>query len=75
MILLEWLIEVNFDLDVFFERILTEELKLLKHTSRSQLNRLNQILIEKNKPTINKEGFNELLLKLDTLIEERSLPF
>ena len=75
MILLEWLIDVNFDLDVFFERILTEELKLLKHTSRSQLNRLNQILIEKNKPTINKEGFNELLLKLDTLIEERSLPF
>lgn len=75
MIFLEWLIDCDFNLDVFYERFLTEELKLLKNTSRSQLSRLNQILVAKNKPTVNKEAFNEMLLKLDQAIEERSLPF
>lgn len=75
MIFLEWMIDCDFDLDVFYERFLTEELKLLKDTSRSQLSRLNQILIAKNKPTVNKDSFNEILLKLDRAIEERSLPF
>lgn len=75
MIFFEWLIDCDFNLDVFYERFLTEELKLLKNTSRSQLSRLNQILVAKNKPTVNKEAFNEMLLKLDQAIEERSLPF
>ena len=75
MIFLEWMIDCDFNLDVFIERFLTEELKLLKNTSRSQLSRLNQILIAKNKPTVNKEAFNDMLLKLDQAIEERSLPF
>ena len=75
MIFLEWMIDCDFNLEVFIERFLTEELKLLKNTSRSQLSRLNQILIAKNKPTVNKDSFNEMLLKLDRAIEERSLPF
>ena len=75
MIFLEWMIDCDFNLDVFFERFLNEELKLLKNTSRSQLSRLNQILVAKNKPTVNKNEFNEMLLTLDQKIEERSLPF
>ena len=75
MIFLEWLIDVDFNLDVFMERFFNQLLDLLKNTSRSQLIRLNQILLEKNKETITQSKFDEILIKLATLIDERSLPF
>ncbi len=75
MIFLEWLIDVDFNLDVFMERFFIQLLDLLKNTSRSQLTRLNQILLEKKKETITQSKFDEMLIKLATLIDERSLPF
>ena len=69
------LIDVDFNLDVFMERFFNQLLDLLKNTSRSQLTRLNQILLEKNKETITQSKFDEMLIKLATLIDERSLPF
>jgi len=75
MILLEWLIESNFNSDIFLERILNEELDLLKETNKNQLNRLNQYFIEKNKPKINFEQFDELITNIDRMLDERSLPF
>jgi len=75
MIFLEWLIDVDFNLDVFMERFFNQLLDLLKNTSRSQLTRLNQILLEKKKETITQSKFDEMLIKLATLIDERSLPF
>ena len=55
--------------------LLTEELNLLKNTTRSQLNRFNQYLIENGKNKMDFDGFNKLLVKIDDIIEERSLPF
>ncbi|MBQ6783478.1 MAG: replication initiation factor domain-containing protein [Acholeplasmatales bacterium] len=75
MIFLEWLIDVDFNLDVFIERFFNQLLELLKNTSRSQLTRLNQILLEKKKDTITQSKFDGMLIKLATLIDERSLPF
>ena len=75
MIFLEWLIDVDFNLDVFMERFFNQLLDLLKNTSRSQLIRLNQILLEKKKETITQSKFDGMLIKLATLIDERSLPF
>lgn len=75
MIILQWLIECNFNRDKFIERILNEEIELLKTTTRSQLNRLNQYFIEKKKPKINFEQFDILVSKIDGMLDEGSLPF
>ena len=75
LIILEWILESNFDRDTFLERILTEELDLLKDTTRSQINRFNQYLLSKNKSKVNQEGFNILVSKIDDMLEEGALPF
>lgn len=75
MILLQWLMECNFNVDLFIQKLLIEELNLLKNTTRSQLNRFNQYLIENGKTKMDFDGFNKLLVKIDDIIEERSLPF
>lgn len=75
MILLQWLLESNFNPDIFLERILNEEKDLLMNTSRSQLNRFNQYLLENNKAKMNSEEFEELITNIDRMIDERSLPF
>ena len=67
--------ECNFNVDLFIQKLLTEELNLLKNTTRSQLNRFNQYLIENGKTKMDFDGFNKLLVKIDDIIEERSLPF
>lgn len=75
MIILQWILECNFDSNMFLERILNEELDLLKGTTKSQLYRFNQYLKEKNKPKVNFEQFDELISNIDRMLDERSLPF
>ncbi|MBO5542362.1 MAG: hypothetical protein J5936_02890 [Acholeplasmatales bacterium] len=75
MIILQWILECNFDPNMFLERILSEELDLLKGTTKSQLYRFNQYLKEKNKPKVNFEQFDELISNIDRMLDERSLPF
>lgn len=75
LIILQWLMETNFDSDMFLERVLNEELDLLKNTTRTQLYRFNQYLDEKNLKRINFEQFDELISNIDRMLDERSLPF
>lgn len=75
MIILQWLMECNFNSDLFLERILSEEIELLKQTTRGQLSRLNLYLKENDKPKLSFDDFNFLITKIDKMLDERSLPF
>ncbi|RIA77934.1 replication initiation factor [Anaeroplasma bactoclasticum] len=75
MILLLWFVEAKCDKQLFEERLYHELFTLLSNTSRMQLKRFNQFMIERKMSTYTDEAFKELLKEISKIIEEGELPF
>lgn len=75
MILLLWFVEAKCNKQLFEERFYHELYELLKDTSRMQLKRFNQFMVEKKMPTVDQTGFENYLKEISKIIEEGELPF
>jgi len=77
-ILLTWFIQCNCDWKVFCYRVLTELKSLsLKSLNLPQQKRINQYIAEtsKNRKPLNPSDFDKILLMLDQIEDEITLPF
>ena len=75
IILLLWFVEAKCNKKLFEERLYHELFTLLSDTSRMQLKRFNQFMVERKLPTYTDESFNDLLKEISKIIEEGELPF
>lgn len=75
IILLLWFVEAKCNKKLFEERLYQEMYNLLLDTSRMQLKRFNEFMIERNLKTYDQDSFNDLLKELSLIIEEGELPF
>ncbi|MBR4496678.1 MAG: replication initiation factor domain-containing protein [Acholeplasmatales bacterium] len=75
IILLLWFVEAKCNKKLFEERLYHELFTLLSDTSRMQLKRFNQFMVERKLPTYTNESFNDLLKEISKIIEEGELPF
>ncbi|MBQ7641540.1 MAG: replication initiation factor domain-containing protein [Acholeplasmatales bacterium] len=75
MILLLWFVEAKCNKKLFEERLYHELFNLLSDTSRMQLKRFNEFMVERNLPTYTDESFKDLLKEISQIIEEGELPF
>ncbi|MBQ6782414.1 MAG: replication initiation factor domain-containing protein [Acholeplasmatales bacterium] len=75
IILLLWFVEAKCNKKLFEERLYHELFTLLSDTSRMQLKRFNQFMVERKLPTYTDESFNDLLKEISQIIEEGELPF
>ena len=75
IILLLWFVEAKCNKKLFEERLYQEMYNLLLDTSRMQLKRFNEFMIERNLKTYDQDSFNDLLKEISLIIEEGELPF